>query len=255
MIAIATVLAAVTASLVVTRVATLVLTATGMTHETARFQARSAFTGVGFTTGESERVVGHPVRRRVIMTLMLLGNAGIITIATTLIVSMARAGGGSDRAARLIVLLVGLLALLFASRSDVVNHTLHRWIARALTRWTDFEVRDLAGLMQISGEYGVSELHVRPEDWLADKTLRELQLREEGAVVLGIRRKDETYIGLPGAATRVRPGDILILYGRAPLLAELDRRRSGAGGDERHRRVVTERRAEQAHPEGQSRAG
>jgi len=35
-------------------------TATGLSRESARFQARSALTGGGFTTTESEAVVRHP---------------------------------------------------------------------------------------------------------------------------------------------------------------------------------------------------
>jgi len=45
------------------------------------------FTGVGFTTSESEKVVSHPVRRRILLMLMLLGNAGIVTAVSSLIVS------------------------------------------------------------------------------------------------------------------------------------------------------------------------
>jgi hypothetical protein len=51
-------------SLLITRVATVALTMTGLSQEAARFQARSAFTGTGFTTKEAEDVVNHPVRRR-----------------------------------------------------------------------------------------------------------------------------------------------------------------------------------------------
>lgn len=50
-------------SLTITRVATLVLAMTGLSWEAARFQARSAFTGTGFTTSEAESIVSHPVRR------------------------------------------------------------------------------------------------------------------------------------------------------------------------------------------------
>jgi len=50
-------------SLVLTRVATVALAMTGLSHEVAKFQARSAFTGTGFTTREAENVVDHPVRR------------------------------------------------------------------------------------------------------------------------------------------------------------------------------------------------
>jgi hypothetical protein len=48
MFAIVSVFAVVLASLLVIRVATVILTATGLSHESARFQARSALSGVGF---------------------------------------------------------------------------------------------------------------------------------------------------------------------------------------------------------------
>lgn len=54
-----------TLSLLITRVATIALTMAGLSEDTACFQARSAFTGTGFTTKESEEeVINHPVRRR-----------------------------------------------------------------------------------------------------------------------------------------------------------------------------------------------
>ncbi|MBD3334640.1 MAG: potassium transporter TrkA, partial [Candidatus Eisenbacteria bacterium] len=72
-------------SLVITRIATTALTLTGMSREAARFQARSAFTGTGFTTHEAEQVVGHPVRRRIIMLLMILRSAGLVSILISII--------------------------------------------------------------------------------------------------------------------------------------------------------------------------
>ena len=75
---IVTLLIIVMLSLLITRIASEALTHTGLSRESARFQARSAFSGVGFTTSESEQVVNHPVRRRILMVLMMLGNAGIV---------------------------------------------------------------------------------------------------------------------------------------------------------------------------------
>ncbi len=49
-------------SLIITRIAAMALMATGLSRDAARFQARSAFTGSGFTTRESESVVNHPVQ-------------------------------------------------------------------------------------------------------------------------------------------------------------------------------------------------
>jgi len=65
MVAIATVLVVVLVSLLITRVATVAFTLTGLSRDVARFQARSALSGTGFTTSEAEAVVGHPVRRRI----------------------------------------------------------------------------------------------------------------------------------------------------------------------------------------------
>jgi Trk-type K+ transport system membrane component len=66
-------------SFLFTRLATVALSLTGVSYELARLQAVSAFTGVGFTTREPEHVVHHPVRRRILIALMVLGNAGIVT--------------------------------------------------------------------------------------------------------------------------------------------------------------------------------
>ncbi|NJK33035.1 MAG: potassium transporter TrkA, partial [Deltaproteobacteria bacterium] len=79
MYAIISLLVVVTLSLIITRIATIALMHTGLSRPVSQFQARSAFTGAGFTTQETEHVVNHPVRRRIIRTLMLLGNAGLVT--------------------------------------------------------------------------------------------------------------------------------------------------------------------------------
>lgn len=85
-------------SLIITRVATIALMQTGLTRESAPFQARSALTGAGVTTNESERVVNHPIRRRVVMWLMLVGNGGLVLVAALLILIL---GGGGDQVSRL----------------------------------------------------------------------------------------------------------------------------------------------------------
>ena len=63
MISIVTLLLVLTLSILLVRIATVALTHTGLSRESAKFQARSAFTDVGFTTSESEKVVNHPIRR------------------------------------------------------------------------------------------------------------------------------------------------------------------------------------------------
>lgn len=241
MLSVVTLLIVLFLSLLVTRVAAVALTLTGVPRESARFQARSAFTGVGFTTTEAELIVKHPVRRRIVMMLMLLGNLGIASVIATLILSF----GGEQPEERLghaLVLLAGIVVLWLGAASQWVGARLERIIARLLRRWTDIPQRDWASLLHVRDDYGISELQVEARDWLAGKTLAEARLAEEGMVVLGIER-DRTYLGAPGGATEVRAGDNLLVYGPTGRVAELDRRLRGLAGDLRHQEAVEE----QAH--------
>lgn len=240
-IAVLTVLVIVTLSLLVTRVATTALTLTGLSRESARFQARSALTTTGFTTVESERIVRHPLRRRVIMTLMLMGQAGIVTVIASLALSFASTGGFGDATLRLAILLVGLSGLYWLAKSQRFDQLLQPLIRRLLRRLTDLDVRDYASLLHIHGEFAVSELAVREGDWIAGRLLEEVRPADEGLLILGVQRDATTYLGAPTGATRVRPGDTLIVYGPTHRLAELDRREGGPGGDTAH--VVAMREA------------
>ena len=237
MVAISTLLLVVAVSLLITRVATVILTATGMSRESARFQARSAFSGSGFTTRESETVVDPPVRRRVIAFLMLLGSAGTVAVISTLILGFGK-GGGGQRWGRIIELVLGLLSLVLLSRSRRVDRRLTSLTRAVLRRHTRLRVQDLASLLDLAGDYAVSELAVSPGDWLAERTLGELELRDEGAVVLGLTLADGRYLAAPTATTRVSAGDVLVVYGRADLLRELDDRPAGPAGDSAHQSAV-----------------
>lgn len=237
MAAIIGLLVVVTISLLVTRIAAVALTHTGLSTESARFQARSAFTGVGFTTAEAENVLNHPVRRRIIRTLMLLGNAGIVSAAASLMLGFATGEGST--VVRLIVLAGGLLLLLFIARSRAVDRVVSAIIRRALARYTDLDVRDYQSLLHLAGEYHISELACQPGDWLEDRSLGELKLRDEGITVLGVTRKDGTYLGTPKGDTRVLAGDTLLVYGRQDRVESIDDRRGGWTGDRDHETAVS----------------
>jgi TrkA-C domain len=231
------VLVVVLVSLLVARIGTVALTLTGLSRESARFQARSAFFGVGFTTNEAEAVVGHPVRRRIIMWLILLGNAGVVTTMGTLLISFA---GGGDHLTTIIVLVAGIAVLAVLAASRPVDVALTRVIHRALQRWSDLDVRDWSGLLQLEGGYTVAELEVEEQDWIAGRTLAELTLRDEGIVVLGVHRRGGGYVGAPDGDNVIRAGDVLTVYGREDRVEEIDRRAHDEQGDRAHEQAVAE---------------
>lgn len=238
MLAIASVLVILSLSIVVTRVATVALTLTGLSREAARFQARSALTGVGFTTSESEKIVQHPVRRRIVMTLMLIGSAGIVSVLGSIMLSVATEESAGGVAQNFAVLIAGLGFLLWLSNSDWFDRGAQRIIHRLLRRYTDLDVRDYASLLHIHGAYAVSELQVEDGDWLAGKSLMELNLAHEGVLVLGVQRADGSYEGAPKGPTRVHADDVLVLYGPSERLEDLDLRPAGHVGDAAHRDAV-----------------
>lgn len=233
----------ITFSILITRIATVALTHTGLSRESARFQARSAFTGVGFTTDESERVVNHPVRRRVLLALMLLGNAGIVSAMSSLILTFVSVQGTTSRTLAVVAIVTGVAFLWTLAQSQWVDRHLERLIDRALRRYTKLDVKDYASLLALSGGYRVGEMRVEPDDWLADRSLADSRLREEGVVVLGIRRPSGEFLGAPQSDTVIRPQDVLVLYGRNEDMAEIDARHKGIGGELRHAEAVAEQEA------------
>lgn len=251
MIAIASLLTVLTISLLVTRVATMALMLTGMSRESARFQARSAFTGCGFTTSEAEDIVGHPVRRRIVMLLMLLGNLGIGAVVATIIVTMmgTTQSDPSDQLLNFLTLVVGLFLLWVAATSQYLERRLNIAIAWVLRRWGNLQVRDFVAVLQLQGGFAVSELVVEPQDWIADKTLIELRLPTEGVLVLGLQRPGKPYVGAPTGETTIEAGDTLIVYGRVERIEELDERRHGRRGDAAHQEAVEEHEQEKEEQE------
>jgi K+/H+ antiporter YhaU regulatory subunit KhtT len=238
MLAIATVLAAILISLLITRIASVALAVTGLSRESARFQARSAFTGVGFTTSEAEAVVNHPVRRRIVLILMLLGNAGLVTIVASLLLSFTGADDSTQAWHRIGLLLGGLAAIIVLANSKVIDRAMTRAITWLLRRFTDLDVRDYAALLQLSSGFGVIELEIDDAHWVAGRTLEDLQLRKEGVAVLGIEKRDGTFVGVPNGASVIEEGDVLLVYGDTRTLDALGTRTKGREGDEAHKAAV-----------------
>lgn len=212
-------------SLLIVRVGTVALTMTGVSKEVASFQSLSAYSGAGFTTEEAEDITAYPVRRRVVKSLMRLGNVGLATTIATLVLSFT---DPTTRLPRLLVLL-GVAAVLIAlSRSETFHSLLTPLIERALSRTATFELRDYVGLLNLNREFTVADLTVRRGSWLANERLADLDLRsQEGINILGIRRADGTYVGAPSGEHEITPGDTIIAYGPRERLAELVTRAEG----------------------------
>ncbi|RJP29133.1 MAG: potassium transporter TrkA [Candidatus Omnitrophota bacterium] len=214
----------ITLSLIGVRIGAIALELTWLSPEIASFQAQSAFSGAGFTTSESEAIVAHPVRRRIIRLLILFGSAGITTSMATLVLTFMDKNG-TDFAIKGIILLLGLLLIFLFARSRHIYVLMRKVISKALKKWTTMRIFDYEQLLGLSEGYCISRVIVRKNSWAVDKKLNELHLEQLGVLVLGIYRKigrREKFIGGLTGETVINSGDILICYSQqdaSPILS------------------------------------
>jgi len=236
-------------SILITRVAAILLSYTGLSKDAASFQARSAFTGVGFTTSESENIVNHPVRRKIIRSLMLIGNAGVISAMASLI--LAFVGSESDTTSWYIkigILLLTVVLLWALASSKFLEKKLEKLVYVFTEKYTSLSVRDYANLLQLTENYEISELAIEDDDWLAGKNLAKADLRSEGINVLGIKKANGDYIGAPDGDSEIEAGDNLLLYGKEDALQNLDFRKD-TGGEQKHEEAKEKHRKEKEEQE------
>lgn len=222
MISVVSLLIVLALSMLVIRIGAIAFLMTGLSEEVAQFQALSAFSGAGFTTGEAENIVKHPARRRIASLLIRLGSVGVVSSIATLMLSFVGAGQATPE--RLLVLVLGIFVLLGLARSRIFNRMLTPLIERLLARYTTLDLRDYAALLHLREDYRIVEIEIGEYTWLANHTIGELNLGDEGILVLGVKRSDEDYIGAPPNELCLRPGDLLVLYGRKHRLDELSTR-------------------------------
>ena len=205
-------------SLLVVRVGSTALMMTGISWDTASFQAYSAFFGVGFTTKEAELVVNHPVRRRIIRDLILVGNVGLTSALATLVVTLLQTSSGGNAVVMFGWLIGGLVALFFISRLTLFQKVADTVIQRALESTGMVRALDYELLLRIQHGYVVSEIEVLPDTFLSGRTLRDSRPWDRGVVILAIKRDDKTIPGIPSRDDLVKAGDVVTAYGKETSL-------------------------------------
>jgi len=227
-----------TISALITKIATIALVHTGLSLESAKFQARSAYTGTGMSTSETEKIMNHPVRRKVIYNLMLIGNAGIVTAMSSLILTFVLPESVASRLYGLLIIVVGVLLLYFAVRSKWVDRGLSRVIDRMLKKYTDLDIFDYAAVLHLKDDFKVIEANVDSDGWMCHRTLQELNLREEGITILGVHRKGAGYFGSPSGTFKMLPDDVVTIYGKSDGIQSLYNRKKDYYAQLEHDRFV-----------------
>lgn len=190
------------------------LVLTGMSRSAAVFQAASAFFGVGFTTREAEMVVEHPVRRRIILHLIIAGNIGLTSALATLIVTLVQSRELDDHFwITALLFLAGAVAFGLMLNIGWIKRPLDALMCYTLTRAGVIRALDYEVLLHVKEGFSVSEVEMWEGHPYSGKALHESRPSDAGLVILGIHRADGTFTGAPHKQAVLHPGDVVMVYG------------------------------------------
>ena len=206
-------------SVVVVKIGSVALSMTGMSESKAQFQSLSAFSGTGFTTRDSEVIMEDGMRRKIVMVLMILGNAGYITVITTMVLTFAKGGIKPTLVNSSILILVLLILYKIASHRKITRFFTRR-IQANLEKKDVFKRMPIEEIKLVSSEYGIAEVKVKSTFSDVGKKLVDSHFREKDILVLAIERKSGI-IPTPKATDIIQADDILVCYGRLSNLEQI----------------------------------
>jgi hypothetical protein len=221
MYAIATFLVVAVFTMVFGRLATGALIATGVPPDIAAFQSRSAFSGAGFTTTETESVINHPTRRKIISTTMFVGSLGTPTLIVAVLIGFVAPGPGST-VERTLVIVSGiiLMAMVLGNRpaTTLLVKFGHRYANKRLIPALSNEVETL---LPISDKFVVASVRLAADPADTYRSLRGLDNALPGVKVLGVRR-GEDYLGEMPVDIQLQQGDEIVVYTRIDRLDSMN---------------------------------
>ncbi len=191
----------------------MLLQATGLKREVAKFQAISLLTGTGYTTAESELIIEHPLRRRIASFLIIFGTISfavilsfVISFFVTTVIHFSDLGIG----------LVILVCALFLLRTQALRRIIRRNVGKRVERYHRRHIPSEEALVDERGclqRFRVTAAHTR----IVNIALKELNLAQQDVKIMSIKRNKLT-IKNPTGSTTIQPGDIVLVYGDADTI-------------------------------------
>jgi hypothetical protein len=203
-------LIAILVSFIVVRIGGFALQLTGIEPDVARFQALSAFSGTGFTTREAERVVGNRTRRRIVTILIILGNAGMVTVIATLVASFTQVSGYAWFFIRLAIIVGGIFGLYQLIIRSNVGRRIPTWLQRPVMNRILREVPAVEEIFHVEKDWAISLVMIKGSSKGIGLSVTDITA-EEDIEVLAIDRAG-TYLTKPNREEKIGEGDRLLVY-------------------------------------------
>jgi hypothetical protein len=204
-------LIAILVSFIIVRIGGFALQLTGIEPDVARFQALSAFSGTGFTTREAERVVGHKTRRRIVTILIVLGNAGTVTVIATLVASFTQVSGYMWFFIHLAIIIGGIFGLYQLIIRSNAGQRFIDWLQRPIMSRIFRQAPPVEEIFRVEKDWAVSLVTIKGSSNSIGQSVADITT-EEGVELLAIDRAD-TYLTRPNSEEKIAKGDRLLVYG------------------------------------------
>ena len=211
-------------SFVIIRISSIALMRTGLARDASEFQALSAFFSVGFTTGEAEMVVNHPLRRKIIVDTIIAGNVVMTGVIGSIVITFVQSLKAQDLTHTWTAL--GLIAasgitVLVLMRIGLFRRAIDAMIKIAMERSGAVRALDYELLFRFQDGFCVSEVEIDTGHGLIGQTIKGALLADHGVVVLSITRADKSFVAAPSGEVELAEGDTLLVYGRESVVQAL----------------------------------
>jgi len=222
-------------SFIIVRIGAIAFQLTGLDWSLAKFQALSCFSGTGFTTKEAELITTHAQRRKIASILMILGNAGLVTLIATLanslnpnvilpeinipFLNLVLPVRFVPIANFLIIIFLIFIGYKFFSNTKISNK-LTGFLRKRLIKTSAIKPVTFAELVSTTGGYDVSSIDVEQNNLLVGKNLKESNFKANKINVLVIERDSESIVNPPDE-TKIKLGDKIIFFGRRENIREV----------------------------------
>ncbi len=214
-------IAILTISAFIVKIATVALNLTGLDNKRAFFQSLSAFTGTGFTTRDSEMIVTNDIRRKIIIIMMILGNAGMASVITTLTLSFFRGDGSiAQTLVNITIILLAILLIIRLSMNKGLARKLTKRIQDKLVQSSPFTKRPVEEILRLAEGYGIAEVTIKDDCADIGHTLLESSFRQNDILIIAIERSNQV-IPAPHATDVIMSNDTLICYGKLPNISKI----------------------------------
>lgn len=199
-------------SFIIVRIGGFALEMTGIEPDVARFQALSAFSGTGFTTAEAERVVRNRTRRRIVTTLIIVGNAGMVALIAAMVAAFTKDTGSYWFYIRLAIIIIGIFVLYSIIIRSRLGFQIVGWFRKPIMKRIIIEAPAIDEIYLVGRYWSISLVTIHKNSKTLGLSLNEIIDGKE-IQILEIERAGSN-LTCPESECQVMEWDRLLVYGK-----------------------------------------